>query len=212
VSLSVINEVTADAVFASRLLPVKGKRASKRLAFSPSKYPGKREENTDMPLPASLYTNGSLSIAPRKLKTTILDTHAAAAASRSAEAHIKQTVERANRVLDKLEAKSARIAAEIKRLQKLKAATEARHEAIEDRCILEIQATGLTKVAGIRSEMSIRPAAPSLVVDDESLIPAEYIVEKIETNPDKVAIKAALARGLDIEGVHLQQKTSLIRK
>jgi hypothetical protein len=43
-------------------------------------------------------------------------------------------------------------------------------------------------------------------------IPSEYVREKLSAAPDKVAIKAALARGLDIPGVRLTQKVSLVRK
>lgn len=43
----------------------------------------------------------------------------------------------------------------------------------------------------------------SVQIDDESKIPAEYIKQKIETAPDKTAIKKAIKAGLIIEGAEL---------
>ena len=44
---------------------------------------------------------------------------------------------------------------------------------------------------------------------DESLCPAEYIVTKVTTSPDKKAIKAALTAGTEIAGCKLVEKTNM---
>ena len=58
------------------------------------------------------------------------------------------------------------------------------------------------KFKTVQCSVSFRKSE-SVSVDDETMIPAEYIVEKITTAPDKVAIKKALKEGADIDGVHL---------
>lgn len=50
------------------------------------------------------------------------------------------------------------------------------------------------------------------MIDDETKIPAEYMRETTVTEPDKLAIKAALTAGEEIAGVRLEQGVSLIRK
>ena len=52
----------------------------------------------------------------------------------------------------------------------------------------------------------------SLVVEDQSQIPSEYVRTKKQNEPNKVAIKVALERGVEIGGVRLVQSISLIRK
>lgn len=47
---------------------------------------------------------------------------------------------------------------------------------------------------------------------DQNAIPAIYIREKLVSEPDKMQIKAALARGEEIAGVRLLQSVSLLRK
>lgn len=46
-------------------------------------------------------------------------------------------------------------------------------------------------------------------ITDESLIPAEYIREKVTTAPDKTAIKEAIAGGDEVPGCNLRESNSL---
>lgn len=49
----------------------------------------------------------------------------------------------------------------------------------------------------------------SVEVADESMIPAEYMVEKVTVTPDKMAIKKALSEGEIVEGCNLIEGSSL---
>ncbi len=125
-----------------------------------------------------------------------------------AELKGKKAVDRASKILDRLEGRIEAYDVEIKRLQKRKALAHTRWERVQDECLERMIGAGLDKADAF--EVTFSPAA--LEVLDESLIPDEYIREKITTSADKIAIKAALARGLEIAGVRLTQKLSLIRK
>ena len=57
--------------------------------------------------------------------------------------------------------------------------------------------------------VSIRNNAPSGCVVDEELIPADYIVKKVEEVLDKKALLAALKSGQEIAGVELVRTRSL---
>jgi len=159
---------------------------------------------------AAHYSNLSL-IRPRK--PTAIGRKTEANEQREAETRLKRKIDQAHRVLCKLEARAQRLALQMKELQKRKGATDSRAARIEDRILREMGDAGLEKSAGLRITFSARPSGnPALVVDDDKLIPAEYIKETLVSAVDKLAIKAALARGEDIAGVRLTQSVSLVRK
>lgn len=159
---------------------------------------------------AAHYSNLNL-VRPRK--PTAVSRKAEANEQRDAETRLKRKVEQAHAVLTALEARSKRLALQMKELQQRKQAADRRAELIEDRILREMREAGLEKLAGLRTIFSVRPAGvPALVVDDGKLIPSEYIKETLVSSPDNPAIKAALARGEDVAGVRLVQSVSLIRK
>jgi hypothetical protein len=49
-----------------------------------------------------------------------------------------------------------------------------------------------------------RKGSPSLIIDNESLIPPDFINTSIVTTPDKKAIKEALEKGVKIKGAHIE--------
>lgn len=129
-------------------------------------------------------------------------------------------------ILDTLEAESGDIETKIinsaKVARNLRAAAKARREAAKPmtdtadreeaqadwiegyikRCI---EQAGISKISSPWFSVSIRANPPSLIVDDESAIPADYFREipaKREVN--KPLIKAAIKDGVDIPGVHVE--------
>lgn len=71
---------------------------------------------------------------------------------------------------------------------------------------------GVRKIETVTGSFSIRKNAPSLIIENEALIPKEFITivqtEKIEKNE----IKKALKDGKEINGVRLESSESLIVK
>ncbi|HZQ53297.1 MAG TPA: siphovirus Gp157 family protein [Bryobacteraceae bacterium] len=157
---------------------------------------------TRKPIPVSKYANvPAFQPAPRPVPLV-----------KAEELRQARKCDQAARVLDKLEARSASLAAEIKALQKRKAAIDARYTRIEDRVIAELQGAGYDRFHGIRAEFQLRNAPLALQVENESAIPPHFFREKIVTSVDKIAVKAAIEAGEDVPGCSLTQKVSLIRK
>ena len=163
-----------------------------------------------MALPVTAYAN--LALVRPTAKRSAAGVKAAAHSERDREARLKTKIEQADRVLDRLAAREKALAERIRELQGRRAINYRRTERIEDRILTEMTEAGLTKCTGLRCSMSARPAPAALVVDNESLIPSEFVSERLVTSVDKVAVKLALGRGIEIAGVHLTQKISLIRK
>ena len=71
---------------------------------------------------------------------------------------------------------------------------------------------GVRKIETVTGSFSIRKNAPSLIIENEALIPKEFITiiqtEKVEKNE----IKKALKEGKEINGVRLESSESLIVK
>lgn len=59
-----------------------------------------------------------------------------------------------------------------------------------------------TKVSSPRFEAKIR-YADNTEIEDESLIPEEYLVTKTEVKPDKTAIKKAIKEGKEVAGARI---------
>lgn len=170
-----------------------------------------------MPLPAAAYSNIALfpATAPKGGGAA---RRAAAARQNDQETQIKRNVERSNALLDRLEARAAAFAADIKRIQKRKNATAGRIERIEHEILTYMEDERVELLAGIRCTMRAQAAAAALEVVDETLIPKQYLRQPPAppSAPDKVAIKAALAASQDIEpadwGCKLTSKISLVRR
>ena len=131
---------------------------------------------------------------------------------KAAEFKAKQAIDRASAVLDRLEARTELYSKQMAQLQKRKAAAVARAARIEDSILTRLIAAGLDKASGFHVEFATRNAPAALDVLNESLVPKVYWREKVVASIDKNAVKAALAEGIEIAGVRLTSKVSLIRK
>jgi hypothetical protein len=163
------------------------------------------------PIPLSKYAN-TPAFTPAPKPVPAPDRKLELERERAQQTRLARKADQAARVLDKLEAQSAKFAARIRRLQKRKTALDARYTKVEDRVIAELQGAGYDRFHGLRSEFQLRNAPLALQVEDESAIPPHFVREKIVTSVDKVAIKAAMQAGEDVPGCSLTQKVSLIRK
>lgn len=181
-----------------------------------------------MAIPASAYANLHLVPPPaaKPAKPTPSARQQAAARERDAELRIKEKIDQANGILDRLEDRGIQLGIAIKALQQRKALVAKRIERIEDRALEEMSKANLDKAYGIRHTFTAKPNAASLLVDHDDLIPAEFLRTIPATDaPDKVAMKAFLQRRQDEDdaafeqrtaalaaAVHLEQSVSLLRK
>lgn len=171
-----------------------------------------------MPIPVAAYSNVGLFAVPAPaLKVSGAERKAAAKVERSAEAEVKFQVDRADAILDRLEARAAVFARYVKAYQKRRTAALARYEKIEDEIIAIMEENNVCVLAGVRCSMRLQPAPEALEVLDEALVPNEFMrPSKTTYSVDKVAVKNALAANDELDprawGVKLTSKISLIRK
>lgn len=68
---------------------------------------------------------------------------------------------------------------------------------------------GLKELRGILSKFRLSPTSPSLVIYDESSIPARYFHEQTSLILDKASLKADLNTGVEIPGARLEGGVAL---
>ena len=94
----------------------------------------------------------------------------------------------------------------------------ARRKAMESRAaslkryVLEnMQFAGIQKIEGPLFKLSIRENPPSVEVSEPDLIPLEYMTQPDPPPPapNKIAIKAAIAAGVDVPGAKVNRTTRL---
>jgi hypothetical protein len=82
---------------------------------------------------------------------------------------------------------------------------ERRAESIKSYLLFNMQAAEISRVECDWFTLTVRKNPPAVVIDDESQIPAQYIVQPPPpaARPDKAAISRALKAGEDVPGAHL---------
>lgn len=107
-----------------------------------------------------------------------------------------------------LTATAAAIKAEIAALQERREAMERKAESLTDWLARALDGE---KFQTPRALVSYRKST-AVAVDEPELLPPEYVREKVETVPDKVKIKEALASGAEVPGARLESRTALVIK
>ncbi len=169
-----------------------------------------------MALPATAYaipaTVQPARIAVQPIRSTSAARQKEAQIEHDAETERRRTVDQVNRVLDRCEARAELMTAGIAALQKRKKFILARYARIEARAVRELDAAGLKKVVGVTTTLEQRAAGvPALIVDDQALIPKQYIKTETVESVLNAALKAALVANERIDGAHLAYAISLIR-
>ena len=97
--------------------------------------------------------------------------------------------------LDDLNVKTAQIDEKIKYLQSLKKSVTSQVDRLHGYLLYATNNKGLvTKNISVKVKKSER-----VIIDNETLVPEEFIKTKIETSPDKTAIKKAIKDGADFD-------------
>lgn len=101
----------------------------------------------------------------------------------------------------------------IKSLQARKKAMQSSFEGLSDYLLREMQLHNISEInapdLSFSAKIKLNPA--SVVVDDATLIPSDYMSVPVmpAPAPDKMLIKAAIKDGYTVAGCHLEQKQSL---
>lgn len=102
---------------------------------------------------------------------------------------------------------------EIKRLTTRKKAIKNRAEQLRDYLRYNMQASGISKIECPLFTVSLRKARDIVSIDDESLIPDDYVTVKTTVSPNKAEILKSLKAGVDIPGASItESEQSLVIK
>ena len=88
---------------------------------------------------------------------------------------------------------------------------ERKSERLKGILINAMQEDGSRKISSPRFEAVLRDSKKTEIIDPEA-IPDEFIVTKIEKNPDKTAIKKAIEAGQEVAGARVILNTSITIK
>lgn len=101
------------------------------------------------------------------------------------------------------------IDAEIKRLQALKKRVEKGADSVASYLEAAMKKVGTVKIQGVSANISIQKNPPKTVIDDQTLIPDEYLVTKTTVDADKTKIKQAILSGREVPGAHIEQEEKI---
>jgi hypothetical protein len=89
-----------------------------------------------------------------------------------------------------------------------------RAQSLNEYLLFHLQAAGISKVESPYFSLKVKTNPPTVVIDSESLIPAEYMTQPEPLpppppRPDKKAIAAAFKAGEEVPGCHVEQRQRL---
>lgn len=94
------------------------------------------------------------------------------------------------------------IKAQIARLTDRKKAMESRQSSLKEYLRTNMERSGITKITHPLFTITLGKGKPTVVIDEESKIPDEYMNTKVETTPMKAEIAKALKEGKEVPGAH----------
>lgn len=106
-----------------------------------------------------------------------------------------------------LEATADQIKSAEKQMADRRKAIENRAKSVRDYLLRNMQVCGMEKIEHPLFKLAVRQNPPSVVIDNEQQIPADYLrqPETPPPAPDKTLIKQALIDGFDVPGAHLER-------
>lgn len=103
---------------------------------------------------------------------------------------------------------SEKIGREIARLTALKKHVDREQTRVRDYLDRACKMTGTKQLSGMYASISFRKSEQT-VIDDESLLPKDFLIEKVTYSPDKAKIKAAIKAGQEVQGAHIQVNSNI---
>lgn len=104
-----------------------------------------------------------------------------------------------------LESMAEQIKAAESKMAERRKAIETRANSVREYLKSNMLRAGISKIECQYFKLAIRDNPPSVVIDSEAMIPAEYMrtPEPPPATPDKTEIKAAILAGREVPGAHL---------
>jgi len=114
-------------------------------------------------------------------------------------------------VVRNMEAETGPIDKEIARLQERKKAINNRQDSLRDYLRDNMERTGVKKISCPLFTITCATGRETSIINDESVIPDEYMAVTTSIRPDKAALTKALKSGAEIPGASLERTKSSIR-
>ncbi len=102
-----------------------------------------------------------------------------------------------------LEIEATGAASASRRMKERAESIENRVKWLREYALRAMEATGLPEISTDEWAAKVAKKPPSVVIADGIELPAEYVRTTVKTEPDKAALKAALAAGAIVPGVSL---------
>lgn len=102
-----------------------------------------------------------------------------------------------------------------KRIYDRRKAIEARQERLKEYLSRNMAACGISEIKSSDGTFTAKlyiGRDESVVIDDVSAIPSDYMTEKVIIEPSKTLISAAIKDGYEVAGAHIQKKDRLTIK
>lgn len=109
-----------------------------------------------------------------------------------------------------LEMEAAAVEDARRRMERRQKSLERHAERLRDYLRTEMERTGIIKVKNAELTLRIQKNPPSVVIDDDSAIPAAYKQEVITIKLLKAEMGKTLKAGEQVPGAHLEQITRLV--
>ena len=122
----------------------------------------------------------------------------------SIEDAIEEKAQNIAKLIRNLEGDIEVLKQEEQRLKRRRTSLESKVKSIKDYLKNELEGAGIDKVKSAHFNISIRNNPPKVLVEDEKLIPSDYMIPKY--SPDKKVLKELLQSGKEIPGVRLIQE------
>jgi len=126
----------------------------------------------------------------------------------SLEGTIEEKAENLVKVMNQLKAEEIAYNDEIKRLSNKKGSVNKKHDNLKEYLSTSLQAMNIGKLKAGLSDISFRKSE-SASIDDEKLIPKDYIKTKTTESVDKTAIKKAIKAGEEVPGASITVKQNI---
>ena len=125
-----------------------------------------------------------------------------------AESEFEEKAENYALYIKNLRSTTEGIKAERQKLAERQKAIENKTAILEDRLEWAMRSVSRTKFETARVALSFRKSEV-ISITDEGIIPASYMREKVTTEPDKTAIRAAIKNGETVDGAAMVEKYNL---
>ncbi len=111
---------------------------------------------------------------------------------------------------ENLNADTSAIDAEIERLKARKQVILNRQKSLRDYLLHNMETAGITKIECPIFTASLRKGVESVEIENESLLPDEFVSVEVVTKPDKKAIKQAIQSGREVPGTTVKRGATTI--